>query len=138
MIDSQRRPVRAPTTQADVVLPAQFFDLLRQRSPVQGERRLMIAILEDAVTCIQKYVGAHTGHEQRLFQDARGWMLSDSADPFSFQYVCEVVGLDPAYVRTGIERWCCRRLSQEDARRKSHASLLAAPGCAGTRRPHAH
>lgn len=134
MIDTQRRPLRAPIMQGDVVLPAQFFDLLRQRSPVQGERRLMIAILEDAITCIQKYVGARTGHEQRLFQDARGWMLSDSADPFSFQYVCEVVGLDPAYVRNGVERWCCRRLPQETVRHKTQPDPLAPSGCAGPRR----
>src|SRR5579862_1542328 len=128
MIDTPRQSLRTPGNPADVVLPVQFFDVLRQRSPVQGERRLMIAILEDAITCIQKYVGARTGSERRLFQDARGWMLSNSGDPFSFEYVCEAVGLDPAYVRNGVERWCCRRLSQQPATR------VTVSECVGPRR----
>ena len=53
-------------------------------------------------------------------------MLSDNADPFSFQYVCEVVGLDPAYVRSGIERWCCRRLSQATSRDTATPGPVAA------------
>ena len=112
MIDTQRHPSRYPVVQTDVVLPAQFFDLLRKRSPVQGERRLMIAILEDAVNCIQKHLAARRHSERQLFQEARAWMLSDNTDPFSFQHVCDVIGLDPAYVRGGLERWCRRQLAQ--------------------------
>ncbi len=120
---------RSPMVQSDVVLPAQFFDLLRKRSPIQGERRLMIAILEDAVNCIQKHLSARRSNERQLYQEARAWMLSDNADPFSFQHICDVVGLDPAYVRDGIERWCRRQLAPA-AERPSMDSTRGIPSLA--------
>jgi hypothetical protein len=39
--------------QPDLLLPLQFFTALRGRSQGDGQRRLMIAVLEDAIECFQ-------------------------------------------------------------------------------------
>src|SRR5438067_430333 len=43
--------------QPDTLLPSQFFDRVRRRSEHDGERRLMIAVLEDAIDVYRKQAG---------------------------------------------------------------------------------
>jgi hypothetical protein len=63
----------------------------------------MLAVLEDAVTCIQKYGLSSQTKEKRLFSNTRDWILTqDNEWPFSFVNVCEALGLDSGYVRRGI------------------------------------
>src|ERR1700684_2196289 len=40
----------------DFLVPVQFFDLTRRRSMLDGETRLVFAVLEDAVRCYVKTV----------------------------------------------------------------------------------
>ncbi len=81
-------------------------------SPTQPEKKLMLAILLDAVECFQKYAG----HEaNRLFKDTDEWIFAD--DPewfFSFINICEAVGMDPQYLRKGLSHW--RKKSQKPIR----------------------
>ena len=42
-----------------ILVPAQFFAGLRHKAPAEGERRLMLAILEDAIECFQKTPVGH-------------------------------------------------------------------------------
>jgi hypothetical protein len=58
----------------DFLVPVQFFDLTRRRSMLDGETRLVFAVLEDAVRCYHS--------------------------PFSFEYVCDVLGIEPASLRS--------------------------------------
>ena len=46
---------------------------------LQPEKRLMLAVLEDAVSDFQKYATATSGRGRRLFANADGWLRS-SAD----------------------------------------------------------
>ena len=54
--------------QPDIVLPAQHFGSRRAQPP---EQRLMIAVLHDALECIEKYRLATGTHGRRLFQEAK-------------------------------------------------------------------
>jgi len=56
--------------QPDTLLPSQFFDRVRRRSEHDGERRLMIAVLEDAVDVFRKQAGADDERGQQLFREA--------------------------------------------------------------------
>ena len=47
-----------PLFTPDTLLPSQFFDRVRRRVEHDGERRLMIAVLEDAVDVYRKQAGA--------------------------------------------------------------------------------
>ena len=89
--------------QLDPVLPAQYLAVFRRNTQLEPEQKLMLAVLEDAVTCIQKYGLSSQTKEKRLFSNTRDWILTqDNEWPFSFVNVCEALGLDSGYVRRGI------------------------------------
>ena len=90
----------------DTVASAQYFDNFQRKTPTEPENRLLMAILEDAVHCFQDNVLAETGKSKKLFDDAEEWVLKDRSDwVFSFHNVCELLGIDPEYLRTGLMRW---------------------------------
>ena len=100
-----------------VVLPAQFF--VARHGKEQSLRRLMIAVLEDAIRTYQRYVCAETRHGRRLFRDAEAWLMEpDDSSPLRFESVCGVLDLDPGYVRRWLHDW--RALS--DGGRRASAS----------------
>lgn len=100
----------------DIILPSQFVSTLRRQGPsMKGEHQLLIAMLEDAVRCYQKHIHARTKNEQQLFDDAEQWIMRkdaqrihrsrDEVPAFSFENVCEALGLDADYIRAGLRRW---------------------------------
>ena len=97
--------------QPDMLLPSQFFDRMRRRSEFAGERRLLIAVLEDAVDVYRKQIGAKDAHGQQLFREAAEWIeATDRTWIFSFENVCDVLDLDAGYLRRGLHAWSQRRL----------------------------
>ena len=65
----------------------------------------MLAVLEDAIECFQKYADAHDGKRERSFLEAEEWILERDSDwPFSFENICNVFDLDPNYIRRGLMR----------------------------------
>jgi hypothetical protein len=96
----------------DALLPAQFYAAFRGGSGVKGEKRLMLAVLEDALDCYQKYAASHDGHGQQLFQEALAWILStDRGWFFSYENICETLEINPEYLRRGLENWRIRLLA---------------------------
>jgi hypothetical protein len=93
----QSAGVPSSLTQLDVILPSQHFGPQRKQAP---EQRLMIAVLHDALDCLEKYRCA-TGREgRRFFRDAKEWFLADESEwPFSFECICGVLDLDANAVR---------------------------------------
>jgi len=92
--------------QPDTLLPAQYLENYRGKSYMEPETRLMLAVLEDAVACYQKYVLAQDERGAELFHDAEAWVMQeDHAWLFSFDNICESFGINPAYVRDGLVRW---------------------------------
>jgi hypothetical protein len=84
----------------------QFFDQRHRETLLEGERRLMLAILEDAVHCFQDYHSAPCGRSKRVFDEARRWIFERCPDwIFGFESICGVLEFDPAYIRKGLARW---------------------------------
>lgn len=99
--------------QPDTMLPSQYFAAMRKRVPQEAEYRLVVAVLEDAIDCFQKHCDARDAKTRQLFEDAAQWVGSeDRTWPFSFLNICDVLNLDPAYVREGLEQHRERRMSQ--------------------------
>ena len=68
---------------------------------LQPEKKLMFAILLDAVECFQEY-----GEQDPFFKDAAEWIFEDDRDwPLSFINICEAVDMDPTYLRKGLLYW---------------------------------
>jgi hypothetical protein len=90
----------------DALLPAQFYAAFRGGSGVSGEKRLMLAVLQDALDCYQKYAFAKDGPGQQMFADADEWINDeDRGWYFSFENICEILDINPAYLRQGVKRW---------------------------------
>jgi hypothetical protein len=103
--------------QPDSLLPAQFFAELQQKAQACGERRLMVAILEDAVDCFQKYLWAADNRSRHLHAEAEKWFLSDDDSwPFSFVNICHALDLHPGFIRRGLLAWKDRQLARRQSR----------------------
>jgi hypothetical protein len=95
----------------DTVLPAQFFETLKRKTIFEPEKRLMLAILEDAIRCFQGNLLARNLRSQRVFEEAEEWFLGADGDwIFSFDNICDALGLNSAYLRQGLLRWMKNRL----------------------------
>lgn len=92
--------------QPDILLPAQYFATTKRKDHLDPEKKLMLAVLEDAVWCFQHCLMTQDKRKKSLFRDAEEWIMEEHADwLFSFQNVCELLGLNPQYVREGLMRW---------------------------------
>jgi hypothetical protein len=92
--------------QPDTLLPAQYFGTFRRKAHLEPEKRLMLAVLEDAIACFQRYIFVRDGKGKTMFREAEEWILKDNSDwIFSFENICEVLGFNPQYVRQGLLRW---------------------------------
>ncbi len=90
----------------EVMLPSQYYSQGGVDSSLQPEKRLMLAVLEDAVGTFQKYANANERNGQRLFADVEEWFESDDLEwPYSFVNVSNALGLDVSYMRRGLARW---------------------------------
>jgi len=88
------------------LLPAQLYGNLGPDSSLVPEKRLLLAVLEEAVVTFQRYATDQGRRGRRLFREAEEWVVSDEAGwPCSFRNVCDVLDLDPAYLRQGLRRW---------------------------------
>lgn len=95
--------------EADVVVPAQWFG--RVYALPESERRLRLAILEDALRYYRAYAGAADRRARALYQDAAEWIASqDRSEPFSFENVCDALDLDAAAIRRHLDRETLPRL----------------------------
>jgi hypothetical protein len=82
------------------VLPAQSSAGVRWDGDTSGPRALMLAVLEDAVRCIEEGHHGRRFHARRLAAEAEAWVRSDRTSwPFSFVNICEVLGFDAGAVR---------------------------------------
>jgi len=94
------------------MLAEQFFD--GRRAGMEGERSLMLAVLRDAVECYQKYALARDPRGRFEFDEARRWIESSDRDwPYSFENICDVLDIDPIYLREGLERYAPRGFRRE-------------------------
>jgi hypothetical protein len=95
-----------PGFQPDVLLPIQYFESVHRKSRLDPEQRLMLAILEDGVACFQKYAFAQNRRGKNLFGEAEEWLAEKDNDyVFGFENICEVLGVDAAYLRLGLLEW---------------------------------
>ncbi len=104
LLDRRFREHPGGLFEPEVLLPTQHFDSRRQQ--VTPEKRLMIAVLADAVSRFHKYDFARSGGAQRAVDEAEAWLMStDRAWPFSCENICEVLGINSDNLRSSLRRW---------------------------------
>jgi hypothetical protein len=106
----------------DVILPQQFFDGPRRDSDFSPEKALMLAVLEDAIRCFQEYFRTTRARPRMLSRQAERWIRTrDWNWPFSFNNVCDALGIDPDCMRDTLLRMKYERLMDEQ-RPRAHTA----------------
>jgi hypothetical protein len=90
----------------DTILPTQFYAMFKNSQYREPERRLMVAILEDAVSCLSTDPHGNNLRQRKQYEEAQHWVTTDEDGEwiFSFRNICEVLGMDPSYLRRGLIR----------------------------------
>ena len=108
-------------TLADLV-PVPLSDPIAVRLRMNGEFRLLWAVLEDGIACYLRY-GDHPSSAMReLFQEANDWIeAKEGEDLCSFTGICGAFQIDPDYLRRGL-----RRRLRENREHQTRGSLQQA------------
>jgi hypothetical protein len=90
----------------DLILPSQYFGVIRVCGQLTPAQKLMLAVLESAVHDFQRYHLATRRRGKRLFREAQEWLTArEETGLFSCVAICHAVGIDPNYLRTGLSAW---------------------------------
>jgi len=83
----------------ETILPIQYFDRLTARVTDVPEKRLMFAVLLDAVIHLQR-------RDSRGAAEAVEWIEGEpDGSAFSFQNMCESLGLEPTGLARALLAW---------------------------------
>jgi hypothetical protein len=145
---TSRHIVRRSSSDSSPGVPLSFsdFDLLEEEaslslsfvkyphtsssglSNVCPEVSLMYAVLQDAIHCFQGLSMRNPRDAQRLAREAAEWFFSEDIDwPFSFLNICEVLRLDPSYIRSGLKRWQQCPPTERQKKRRRFSALARRP-----------
>lgn len=114
-------------SQAEAVLPIQFYGGRRGTRRTEPLRRLMVAMLFDAVRCFQTKLESRQPARQQEFAEVQSWLFSDKENgPFSFKAVCDGLEIDPQAIRKELTHWQQQRLSGEKPRMIRRSAAPAA------------
>jgi hypothetical protein len=94
--------------QPDSLVSAQYWETVCREDHLEPEKRLMLAVLEEAIRNYRKYLVTHP----RLFSEVVDWFLEKDSDwLFSFENICDVLELSPNHIRKGLIGWTVRQLA---------------------------
>lgn len=105
----------------DILVPSQFFDRRQADGSAQPEKRLMLAVMEDAIATFQRSVPEANRQQRRLLRETEEWIQSSDASwPFSFENICAALNIEADYLRSGLFNWKTVHLAQysEEQRHK--------------------
>jgi hypothetical protein len=122
MVDKNYLELVTAGDEGACILPCQFTEMNKKRNRLEGEYRLMFAVLEDAVS---RYIGnlrCETLEQRKIFRETAQWFhrKSDpSAGIYAFESICAFLGIDADRMRKGL-----MSLPREEAapRRQRHVA----------------
>jgi hypothetical protein len=90
----------------DVLIAEAWGDAKRRSATLSSEKRLMLAVLHNALDCYQKYLFADDRAGRELFAEAAAWIHCTNRDGlFSFESISEALDIEPQYFRRGLAEW---------------------------------
>ena len=112
----------------DIFLPSQFYGSGGLSRKLEGEKRLMIAVLKDAVECLEKYRGSKNSAAQCHYLSALEWVEDVDTDwLFSFTNICDLLGFDPEYLRETLLKRENRYVKPDRLKMLSLAAMVQHP-----------
>src|SRR6184192_4567727 len=90
MIDSALESAEGPGVVPETILPEQFF---RPSAALPSEKRLMLAVLGEALLDLRRSADARTPRGRRLADEVDAWFAADDEGwPCSFLSICHALG----------------------------------------------
>src|SRR6266478_4555395 len=87
-------------------LDNEIIERLFKKDIREGEEKLLLAVLSDAIEEFQKHVLSKDERGKKLSREVEEWFLEKDSDClFSFEYICETLQLHPDYIRQGLLSW---------------------------------
>lgn len=125
--------------QPDVLIPSQYLANTKSKTYREPEKKLMLAVLEDALWCFQNGLISRNNKRKRgLYSEAEEWIMEESGDRlFSFNEICGLLGLEPRYLRKRLVRWkeeTLRGRGRMEAHRPGHGKDRNIPARSGEKR----
>jgi len=111
----------------DSSVSGQYFDTMRRSEHLEPEKALLIALLEDAIDNYRKLTATRDRQGKEQFREAEAWIMArDDKWIFGFDSVCELLGLDPDYIRRGLREHGAKRPDEGEGRRQRFRRRRAA------------
>jgi hypothetical protein len=99
------KPQRAEVDGVFPLMPQQYYDLISRRRIIDGERRLMFAVFEDAIRCYVMCMSSKSQARRKEFEEVRLWMdLRGHHSVFSFDSLCDLFEIDADLLRAQLAR----------------------------------
>ena len=121
---SDETPPFEKAIDAGLLLPGQYADLVRRNHVIEGELKLLLAVLEDAIRCYLRNVNAKEGEHRRDFVEVRNWFEGNGASAPARRYLQLRESLLGARHRSALP---ARPLADFDDWRSAVAALPDAP-----------
>lgn len=80
VLDIRAEEALAAIFQPDTAAPAKYFKNYEKRLGFEPEKKLMLAVLEDAIGCCQKFVCAADNRQKKWFREAEEWFNEEKGE----------------------------------------------------------
>ena len=92
--------------QPDVLCLDEYLHVYQGRPAETPERRLVAAVLRDAIDCYLRDCFTKNRHKKRSFREAEEWFFKgDNYGVFSLENVCGILNIDPGYIRRSLMQY---------------------------------
>jgi hypothetical protein len=108
------------------VSPVQFHEMWSATNERSAEFKLALAVLEQALEDIERYRAASDAPCQRLYRNARGWLLSGDREwAYSFANVCELLNVPAQRIRAHVLDLSAEREAEEASFQEDSGEVYA-------------
>jgi len=95
-----RTPIDEAFSGAGSDIALRYDAVYGRARPAEGERRLLLAVLEEGIRTLMKHAHASRGRPAALRREALHWLRSETrTNVFDFESICEALGIDPGRLR---------------------------------------
>jgi len=103
--------------QPDVLCTQEYLHVYQGKPGDTPERRLMAAVLRDAIDCYLRDCFTVKRYKKRSYREAEEWFFGgEDYGVFSLHNVCGILNLDPGYIRRMLVRYKEQNVSAADSR----------------------
>lgn len=124
---------------AGILMPAQYADLVRRNNTLEGELKLLMAVLEDAIRSYLRNANAKEGERRREFIEVRNWFerkdgaVAGRAGIFDFENLCEALGIESHRLIARLGIMTIRDLPSRRYQMRRHRALSSLRSAGGAR-----